>query len=158
MSNTHVDLSENLQKHEIKKRKMIEDSQLFWDYQRYQTDTHAARLIYQAEQDYLMETQSVRERLFAVLEAKRRKLKDEKDNGDLTLDVPMDTQTRPQKRNLRKRGNETAEVKSSKRKQSSGPSLIFRLTEEEIGSDLLKMRGGTASPAKKASTSAHKKK
>ncbi|KAI9032864.1 hypothetical protein CLU79DRAFT_728405 [Phycomyces nitens] len=141
MSNTHTGLLESVSQQETNKRKMVDDGGLFWEYQRQQTDSQAALMIYQAEEDYLTETQSVRERLFAALEVKRRKLKEEKDNGDFTFDVPIDAQIRPQKRNLRKRGNETTEVKINKRKQASGPSLVFRLTEDDMSSDMIKMRG-----------------
>ncbi|KAL0088579.1 hypothetical protein F4703DRAFT_1847148 [Phycomyces blakesleeanus] len=158
MSNTHAGLLESVSQQETNKRKMIDDGGLFWEYQRQQTDNQAALMIYQAEEDYHTETQNVRERLFAALEAKRRKLKEEKDNGDFTFDVPIDAQIRPQKRNLRKRGNETTEVKTNKRKQASGPSLVFRLTEDDMSSDMIKMRGGIEFPVKKACAAVHKKK
>ncbi|OAD80963.1 hypothetical protein PHYBLDRAFT_161600 [Phycomyces blakesleeanus NRRL 1555(-)] len=158
---THAGLLESVSQQETNKRKMIDDSGLFWEYQRQQTDNQAALMIYQAEEDYHTETQNVRERLFAALEAKRRKLKEEKDNGDFTFDVPIDAQIRPQKRNLRKRGNETTEIFHNYILNPFSllrPSLVFRLTEDDMSSDMIKMRGGIEFPVKKACAAVHKKK
>jgi hypothetical protein len=53
-----------------------------------------------------------------VLEEKRRKLKEEKDNCDLSFDVVMETTSRlHNKRNLRKRGHDNADNKSNRKKQ-----------------------------------------
>lgn len=73
--------------------------------------------------------------MFTILEEKRRKLKEDKDNCDLAygkyplfylvcvtytafyLDVVLESQSRLHKRNLRRRGPENSDTKSSKRKQ-----------------------------------------
>lgn len=75
--------------------------------------------------------------MFTILEEKRRKLKEDKDNCDLAygklssiyislfiysfrlyiLDVVLESQSRLHKRNLRRRGPENSDNKTNKRKQ-----------------------------------------
>lgn len=96
------------------------------------------------------------------MEEKRRKLKEDKDNCDLAygniktvykrivwskrvfflyiIDVVLETQNRMHKRNLRKRGPDHAENKSSKKKQLNGPVLVYRLKDDDILSDIQAMR------------------
>ncbi|CEI93093.1 hypothetical protein RMCBS344292_07336 [Rhizopus microsporus] len=104
---------------------MIDDGQLFREYQKQVTDHQFQLEIYQAEEEYLLETQEIREKLFSVLEEKRRKLKEDKDNCDLAYDVVLDSQSRLHKRNLRKRGTENMENKANKRKQMNDILFII---------------------------------
>ncbi|CEI88327.1 hypothetical protein RMCBS344292_02718 [Rhizopus microsporus] len=108
------------------RRKMIDDGQLFREYQKQVTDHQFQLEIYQAEEEYLLETQEIREKLFSVLEEKRRKLKEDKDNCDLAYDAVLDSQSRLHKRNLRKRGTENMENKANKRKQMN--DILFIIT------------------------------
>ncbi|KAI8071758.1 Sds3-like-domain-containing protein [Gongronella butleri] len=159
LNNTHAQYQESLVLLDSIRQKSIQDGRMFRDYQTSVTDKQFTLEIHQAEEEYMVEKHEVREKLFAALEDKRRKLKEDKDNCDLTFDVLMETQTRSNKRSLRKRGMETADGKSSnsKRKQATGPTLMFRLKDDELLDDLQAMRSGLASasaPAKKSSSTA----
>ncbi|KAI7847043.1 hypothetical protein BDC45DRAFT_36351 [Circinella umbellata] len=101
----------------------------------------------------------MREKLFATLEEKRRKLKEEKDNCELAYDIVIESQAKS-RRQLRKRGLEQSENKSSKRKQLSGPALVFKLREDDLQSDLHAMQidaVSTPTNSKKVSNSSKKK-
>jgi hypothetical protein len=52
----------------------------------------------------------------------------------------MESQARLNKRHLRKRGLDAADQKGNKRKQLTGPALVFKLRDEDINSDILAMR------------------
>ncbi|KAI9304472.1 Sds3-like-domain-containing protein [Cunninghamella echinulata] len=153
---THRKYKEGLLLLESIRQKTINDSRLFRDYQTEVTDRQFTLEIHQAEEEYMAEKHEVREKLFAVLEEKRRKLKEDKDNCDLSYDVVLETQTRMNKRSLRKRGMDNGDNKTNRRKQVSGPALVFRLKEEEVYDDLQAMRSGLLAPSKK--TSSYKKK
>ncbi|KAI7889758.1 Sds3-like-domain-containing protein [Mucor mucedo] len=114
---THYQYVEGLRNLEGSRQKMIDDGRLFKEYQKQVTDKQFQLEIYQAQEEYTAETQEIREKLFTILEEKRRKLKEDKDNCDLAYDVVLESQSRLHKRNLRKRGPENADNKASKRKQ-----------------------------------------
>ncbi|KAI8371020.1 Sds3-like-domain-containing protein [Blakeslea trispora] len=137
---THTFYLDNIRDLEAMRQKMIEDGQLFREYQKQVTENQFRLEIYQAEEEYTAETQEIREKLFTVLEEKRRKLKEDKDNCDLAYDLVMDTQARLHKRNLRKRGPENPDSKSNKKKHLNGPSLVFKLKDDDILSDMQAMR------------------
>jgi hypothetical protein len=65
------------------------------------------------------------------------------------VDVVLETQNRMHKRNLRKRGPDHAENKSSKKKQLNGPVIVYKLKEEEILSDIQAMRNVSTNEKKK---------
>ncbi|CAO3621036.1 unnamed protein product [Cunninghamella blakesleeana] len=153
---THRKYKEGLLLLESIRKKAIDNSRLFLDYQTEITDKQFTMEIDQAEEEYLAEKHEVREKLYAVLDEKRRKLKEDKDNCDLSYDVVLETQTRMNKRSLRKRGMDNGDNKTNRRKQVSGPQLVFRLKEEEVYDDLQAMRNGLLVPSKK--TSNYKKK
>ncbi|ORZ12662.1 hypothetical protein BCR42DRAFT_419717 [Absidia repens] len=156
-NNTHTQCQEDLILLESIRQKTIEDGRLFRDYQTQVTDKHYTLEIHHAEEEYLVEKQEIREKLFAVLEEKRRKYKEDKDNCDLAYDLPLETQTRMNKRNLRKRGmDNNGDGKLNKRKQTSVPALVFRLKDDEIYGDLQAMGYGIFTSGKKSS--ANKKK
>ncbi|KAI8092466.1 Sds3-like-domain-containing protein [Halteromyces radiatus] len=155
-NNTHRQYKEGLILLESIRQKTIEDGRLLRDYQTQVTDKQFTLEIHRAEEEYLAEKHEVREKLFAVLEEKRRRLKEEKDNCDLAYDVVMESQTRMNKRSLRKRGMDNGDNKLNKRKQVSGPTLIFRLKDEEVFDDLQAMRNGLTNQVKKPTS--HKKK
>ncbi|KAI9358099.1 Sds3-like-domain-containing protein [Pilaira anomala] len=148
---THYQYIEGLRNLEEMRQKMIGDGVLFREYQNQVTDKQFQLEIYQAEEEYTAETQEIREKLFTILEEKRRKLKEDKDNCDLAYDVVLESQSRLHKRNLRRRGPENSDNKTNKRKQMNGPALIFRLKDEDIHSDMQAMRSGlsTTSSLKK---------
>jgi hypothetical protein len=52
----------------------------------------------------------------------------------------LESQARLHKRNLRKREKEHPENKSSKKKQLTGPALVFKLKDDDILSDIQAMR------------------
>ncbi|KAI8967576.1 Sds3-like-domain-containing protein [Mycotypha africana] len=135
----HIVYKECLRDLEQMRQKMIDEFSLFKEYQIEVTDRQFKLEIYQADEEYTAEKQEVREKLYNMLEEKRRKLKEEKDNCDLTYDIMMETQARMHKRNLRKRGAEHPENKSSKKKQMTGPALVIGLKEEDIVADLQAM-------------------
>ncbi|KAG2234832.1 hypothetical protein INT48_006749 [Thamnidium elegans] len=109
------------------RQKMISDGVLFREYQNQVTDKQFQLEIYQAEEEYTAETQEIREKLFTILEEKRRKLKEDKDNCDLAYDVVLESQSRLHKRNLRRRGPENSDNKSNKRKQMNDILFFFFL-------------------------------
>ncbi|KAI8333948.1 Sds3-like-domain-containing protein [Chlamydoabsidia padenii] len=154
-NNTHQQYKEGLILLESTRQKTIDHGQLFRDYQTQVTDRQFTLEIHHAEEEYLAERNEVREKLFAVLEEKRRKLKEDKDNCDLAYDVVLESHTRMNKRSLRKRGMENGDGKLNKRKQLSVPAIVFRLKDEEMYDDLQAMRNGLSIQAKKPS---HKKK
>ncbi|CAO3662356.1 unnamed protein product [Rhizopus stolonifer] len=137
---THVSYLDGLSDLENTRQKMIDDGQLFKEYQKQMTDHQFETEIYQAEEEYLLETQEIREKLYNVLEEKRRKLKEDKDNCDLAYDAILDSQSRSNKRNLRRRGAENLDNKSNKKKQMNGPALVFKLKEDSINTDIQQMR------------------
>ncbi|GAA5796590.1 hypothetical protein HPULCUR_001963 [Helicostylum pulchrum] len=79
----HYHYIEGLRNLEEMRKKMISDGVLFREYQNQVTDKQFQLEIYQAEEEYTAETQEIREKLFTILEEKRRKLKEDKDNCDL---------------------------------------------------------------------------
>lgn len=143
---THTTYLDGLRDLENMRQKMIDDGQLFREYQKQMADHQFELEIYQAEEEYLLETQEIREKMFNVLEEKRRKLKEDKDNYDLTYDLILDTQSRLNRRNLRKRGTENPENKSNKKKQMNGPALVFKLKEDDLNSDMQDIRNAIQSP------------
>ncbi|CAO3672571.1 unnamed protein product [Rhizopus microsporus] len=94
----HATYLDGLRDLENMRRKMIDDGQLFREYQKQVTDHQFQLEIYQAEEEYLLETQEIREKLFSVLEEKRRKLKEDKDNCDLAYDAVLDSQSSQQEK------------------------------------------------------------
>ncbi|KAI7898728.1 uncharacterized protein BX663DRAFT_564532 [Cokeromyces recurvatus] len=151
--NKHALYLDGLRDLELMRQKMIHDSLLLREYQNQVTDNQFRLEIYQAEEEYTAETQEIRERLFNVLEEKRKKLKEDKDNCELNYDVILDPQLRVHKRNLRKRGSDHAENKTNKKKQMTGPSLVFKLKEDDILSDLQLMRVGLSSSSAQTASS-----
>ncbi|KAI9276373.1 Sds3-like-domain-containing protein [Sporodiniella umbellata] len=143
---THTTYLDGLRDLENMRQKMIDDGQLFREYQKQITDHQFELEIYQAEEEYLLETHEVREKMFNVLEEKRRKLKEDKDNYDLAYDLILDTQSRLNRRNLRKRGADTMESKANKKKQMNGPALVFKLKENDLNSDMQQIRNAIQSP------------
>ncbi|OAC97648.1 hypothetical protein MUCCIDRAFT_186003 [Mucor lusitanicus CBS 277.49] len=142
---THPSYLDGVKDLEAMRRKTIRDGVLFREYQNEVTDNQFQLEIYQAEEEYTAEIQDIREKLFASLDEKRRKLKEEKDNCDLAYDVILESQSRLHKRNLRKREKEHPESKSSKKKQLTGPALVFKLKDDDILSDIQAMRNGLSS-------------
>ncbi|KAL7308192.1 hypothetical protein PS15m_012078 [Mucor circinelloides] len=158
---THPSYLDGLKDLEAIRRKTINDGVLFRKYQNEVTDNQFQLEIYQAEEEYTAEIQDIREKLFASLDEKRRKLKEEKDNCDLAYDVILESQSRLHKRNLRKREKEHPESKSSKKKQLTGPALVFKLKDDDILSDIQAMRNGLSSnngsTANTTTSTTHKK-
>ncbi|KAL9557658.1 hypothetical protein MBANPS3_001272 [Mucor bainieri] len=148
----HPSYLDGLKDLEAMRRKTINDGVLFRKYQNEVTDNQFQLEIYQAEEEYTAEIQDIREKLFASLDEKRRKLKEEKDNCDLAYDVILESQSRLHKRNLRKREKEHPENKSSKKKQLTGPALVFKLKDDDILSDIQAMRNGLSSSNNSSTT------
>ncbi|RUS27220.1 Sds3-like protein [Jimgerdemannia flammicorona] len=130
---------------------MIDQKRLFRNFQlecagnQYELETK------QAEEEYMAEKQGLREKMLAGVEERRKKLKEDKDNLDISNDVVIESQTRMHKRNLRKRGMEQNETKASKKRQLQAPPFTFGLKEEDLMNDLLVMRKGmttTKAPVK----------
>ncbi|KAJ2805583.1 hypothetical protein H4R20_002038 [Coemansia guatemalensis] len=111
----------------------------------------------QAEQAHQSEKQAIYERIAADIEERRRRLREEKDSVDISVDFMLDAGVRTSsKRNLRKRGMDllgSAEGMSgvvaggssraqSKRKANQAFSMPG-LAEEDIVSDLMALRRAT---------------
>lgn len=121
----HTSYLDGLRDLELMRKKTIEDGLLFKEYQKQVTENQFRLEIYQAEEEYTAETHEIREKLFSLLEEKRRKLKEDKDNCDLTYDIVLESQSRLHKRNLRKRRTDTMENKAIKRKQLNDILFYF---------------------------------
>ncbi|KAI9496927.1 Sds3-like-domain-containing protein [Zychaea mexicana] len=160
-NHTHTSYVEGVAELERVRTTTIKEGRLFQQYQEQVTDTQFKQEISHAEEEYMAEKQEMREKLFATLEEKRRKLKEEKDNCELAYDMAMESQARMLKRTLRKRGLEQVDSKSIKRKQLSGPALVFRLKDHDLQSDFQAMQiealATTPTTSKKAANANKKK-
>ncbi|KAL1915586.1 uncharacterized protein VTP21DRAFT_6710 [Calcarisporiella thermophila] len=140
---THPEFLERLADLQASQNAMVQKAKLFRDYQvacaRKQYETETTR----AEEEYTMERQGLRERMLAAIEERRRKLKEDKDNIDISNDMSIETHASlHQKRNLRKRGLETNEPKTSKRRPFQGPNNSHTLKDDERIDDVAMIRKG----------------
>ncbi|KAI8326387.1 hypothetical protein GQ54DRAFT_301262 [Martensiomyces pterosporus] len=102
-----------------------------------------------AEKAYKSEKQTIYDKIAADIEERRKRLKEEKDNLDISMDFVFDTNSRTSsKRNLRKRGHdllglgEPTSRHQNKRKHAQGVTMVG-IPEEDIVSDLVALRRAT---------------
>ncbi|KAJ2513205.1 hypothetical protein H4217_006469 [Coemansia sp. RSA 1939] len=108
----------------------------------------------QAEKAYKSEKQAVFEKIAADIEERRKRLKEEKDSLDISIDFVFESGSRTSaKRNLRKRGmdplglGDTAASSGSTRHQSKRKNaqafLLQGIAEDDVVSDLVAIRRAT---------------
>ncbi|OZJ02893.1 hypothetical protein BZG36_03808 [Bifiguratus adelaidae] len=144
---THPEFWERLMDIQQSQEDMIFSAQLFRDYQIERIETEYEQERAAAEDDYKAEKRGLRDKMIGDIEERRRRLKEEKDSHDLNIDVIADSNGRLN-RNLRKRGMESTETKTNKRKQVQGPAFVMTLKEEDIIMDLAAIRKGYTSSKK----------
>ncbi|KAK3828338.1 MAG: Sds3-like-domain-containing protein [Benniella sp.] len=137
----------------------IDNARLYRDYQfecaqqAYELETELA------EEEYMTEREGLREKMLAVIDAKRRALRDDKENLDITNDFALEPSSRANHtRRLRKRGQET-EVgsKNSKRKTNAPPNPKWQAPDADALDDLSSIRKVVPSGATKKSGTVKKK-
>ncbi|KAJ2614536.1 hypothetical protein H4S08_001653 [Coemansia sp. RSA 1365] len=108
----------------------------------------------QAEQSHQSEKQAIYERIAADIEERRRRLREEKDSVDISVDFMLDTGVRTSsKRNLRKRGLDimgaaegmpgvvtTGTSRAQSKRKTNQPFSMPGLPEEDIVNDLMALR------------------
>ncbi|KAJ2157556.1 hypothetical protein GGF46_004418 [Coemansia sp. RSA 552] len=110
----------------------------------------------QAQQAYESEKQAVYDRIAADIDERRRRLKEEKDSLDISVDFVLDSGARTSsKRNLRKRGNDplglgdlaassgTTNARTQYKRKANQPFTMGGLPEDDIVSDLVAIRRAT---------------
>ncbi|KAF9896184.1 hypothetical protein BX616_007968, partial [Lobosporangium transversale] len=136
----------------------IVNARLYRDYQfecaqqAYELETELA------EEDYMAEREGLREKMLAVIDSKRRALRDDKENLDITNDFALEPTSRANHtRRLRKRGHEQ-EVgsKNAKRKTNAPPKAKWAATDTDILDDLSQIRKVVSSSTTKKSASVKK--
>ncbi|KAJ2830849.1 hypothetical protein GGI24_001815, partial [Coemansia furcata] len=107
----------------------------------------------QAEQAYNAEKQTIRDRIYADIEERRKRLKEEKDSLDITMDFVFESGSRTSsKRNLRKRGNgldplallgEPTTSRHQSKRKAVQTAALQGIGEDNIIADLLLIRQHT---------------
>ncbi|RKP39759.1 Sds3-like-domain-containing protein [Dimargaris cristalligena] len=97
--------------------------------------------IVRLEEEYNAEKEELRERLRNSIEDRLKRLKEDRDILDINQDFPGDAGPRSNsKRNLRKRGPEPTDQKTSKKKRQVSVTLSYAVTEEDAQEDLSLMK------------------
>ncbi|KAJ3394556.1 hypothetical protein HDU84_007730 [Entophlyctis sp. JEL0112] len=140
---THQEFEERIALLEFERKAAIRKAELFRNYQ-----LECANVIYQVEkeaydQEYLAEKQGLREKILQQLEDRRKKLKEDRDNFDVTNDFSSDSNkaiytrktTRAQAAKLPDDKKDGGRLKP-KGKAGGGPSLQIQLKEADVQEDL----------------------
>ncbi|KAF9951170.1 hypothetical protein BGZ65_006130 [Modicella reniformis] len=112
-----------------------------------------------AEEEYMAEREGLREKMLTAIDGKRRVLRDDKENLDITNDFALEPSSRANHtRRLRKRGQET-EVgsKNSKRKTNSPQNAKWLASDADALDDLSQIRKVVSSGTTKKSGAVKKK-
>ncbi|KAG0221009.1 Sds3-like-domain-containing protein [Mortierella sp. GBAus27b] len=137
----------------------IDNARLYREYQ-FECAQQACELETElAEEEYANERDGLREKMLGVIEAKRRALRDDKENLDITTDFALEPSSRANHtRRLRKRGQET-EVgsKNSKRKTNAPPNAKWQASDADALDDLSSIRKVVSSGVTKKSGPTKKK-
>ncbi|KAI8602612.1 Sds3-like-domain-containing protein [Dissophora ornata] len=142
LNGVHPDFHDQMQDLAETRDAAIANARLYRDYQ-FECAQHAYELeTEQAEEEYMTEREGLREKMLAVIDNKRRALRDDKENLDISNDFALEPSSRANHtRRLRKRGQE-AEVgaKNSKRKPNAPPMARWLATDTDALDDLNSIR------------------
>ncbi|KAI1298621.1 hypothetical protein EDD11_006761 [Mortierella claussenii] len=159
LNGVHPDFHDQLEDLAETRDTTIANARLYRDYQfecaqqAYELETELA------EEEYMTEREGLREKMLAVIDSKRRALRDDKENLDITNDFALEPTSRANHtRRLRKRGQEQ-EVgsKNSKRKTNMPPIAKWLATDADALDDLGHIRKIVSSGTTKKSGSVKKK-
>ncbi|KAF9901303.1 Sin3 histone deacetylase corepressor complex component SDS3 [Linnemannia zychae] len=147
LNGAHPDFHDQLEDLADARNVAIANARLYRDYQ-FECAQGAYELeTVMAEEEYMNEREGLREKMLAVIDSKRRTLKDDKENLDITNDFALEPTSRAhQTRKLRKRGadNEVG-AKNSKKKTSQPPAAKWAAVDADALDDLSLMRRAVAS-------------
>ncbi|KAF8981161.1 hypothetical protein BGZ46_003174 [Entomortierella lignicola] len=137
----------------------IANARYYRDYQ-FECAEHAYQLETElAEEEYMTEREGLREKMLAVIDSKRRALRDDKENLDITNDFALEPTSRANHtRRLRKRGQEQETgAKNSKRKTNAPPAAKWLASDADALDDLSQIRKVVSSGTTKKSGAVKKK-
>lgn len=160
LNGAHPDFHDQLEDLADARNVAIANARLYRDYQfecaqgAYELETEMA------EEEYMNEREGLREKMLAVIDSKRRALRDDKENLDITNDFALEPTSRAhQTRKLRKRGAESeVGAKNSKKKASQPPAAKWLAVDADALDDLGLMRRAVATGSTTKKTTTVKKK
>ncbi|KAF9287596.1 Sin3 histone deacetylase corepressor complex component SDS3 [Mortierella alpina] len=159
LNGVHPDFHDQLQDLAEARDAAIASARLYRDYQfecaqqAYELETEMA------EDEYMNEREGLREKMLAVIDNKRRALRDDKENLDIANDFALEPVTRAhQTRKLRKRVPETEINKGPKRKANMPAPVRWVAVDSDALEDLNSMRKVVPSGTTTKKTGAVKKK
>ncbi|KAJ3075067.1 hypothetical protein BCR33DRAFT_715095 [Rhizoclosmatium globosum] len=142
---THQEFAERVALLEFERNAAIKKAELFRNYQ-----LECAMAMYQAEkeaydQEYLAEKQGLREKILQQLEERRKKLKEDRENFDVSNEVSSESQKTTTRKTTRAQAAKMTDEKKegrgkSKGKASNGPTLPIQVKDHEMYEDLAMMR------------------
>ncbi|KAI9340304.1 Sds3-like-domain-containing protein [Obelidium mucronatum] len=145
---THQEFAERVAQLEFERSASIKKAELFRNYQ-----LECAITIYQAEkeaydQEYLSEKQGLREKILSQLEERRKKLKEDRENFEISNEVSSDAQKTITRKTTRAQAAKVPEETKgpggprykAKGKAASGPTLPIQVKDHEMYEDLAMMR------------------
>ncbi|KAG0053972.1 Breast cancer metastasis-suppressor 1 [Gryganskiella cystojenkinii] len=138
LNGSHPDFHDQLEDLADAREATITGARLYRDYQfkcaqdAYDVETQLA------EEEYKGEREGLREKMLAIIDSKRRALREDKENLDITNDFALEPTSRTHHtRKLRKRGQE-AEVgaKNNKRKTAAPPAPKWLAVDADVMDDI----------------------
>ncbi|ORX95904.1 hypothetical protein K493DRAFT_314767 [Basidiobolus meristosporus CBS 931.73] len=108
-----------------------------------------------AQQEYLKEKESLKERMLLQIEEKKKKLREDKDQLEINNDIAIEASARVHTtRRHRKRDAQHPEGRTSKRRHMTADVMILQLKEQDISQDVaLIQKRTTESPEGDAASS-----
>ncbi|KAF9114048.1 hypothetical protein BGX27_000247 [Mortierella sp. AM989] len=159
MNGVHPDFHDQLEDLSEARDITIANARLYRDYQ-FECAQHAYELETElTEEEYMNEREGLREKMLAVIDSKRRALRDDKESLDITNDFALETTSRAtNQRRLRKRGQEPESgSKNSKRKTNAPPAAKWLASDADALDDLSLIRKVVSSGTAKKSGAVKKK-
>ncbi|KAF9174251.1 hypothetical protein BGX20_000359 [Mortierella sp. AD010] len=159
MNDVHPDFHDQLEDLAETRDITIANARLYRDYQ-FECAQHAYELETElAEEEYMTEREGLREKMLAVIDSKRRALRDDKENLDITNDFALEPTSRANHtRRLRKRGQEPETgSKNSKRKANAPPVAKWLASDADALDDLGQIRKVVSSGTTKKTGTVKKK-
>ncbi|KAJ3231885.1 hypothetical protein HDU81_003450 [Chytriomyces hyalinus] len=144
---THQEFEERVALLEFERKAAIKRAELLRNYQ-----LECANSMYQAEkeaydQEYLAEKQGLRDKILHQLEERRKKLKEDRENFDLTHEVASDAQkTMYTRKTTRAQAAKQPDDKNGygrgkpKGKDKNGPTLPVTLKDQEVNEDFAELK------------------
>ncbi|KAF9168118.1 histone deacetylase and transcriptional regulator [Actinomortierella ambigua] len=158
-SGAHPDFHDKIVDLEETRDSAIEKASLYRDYQNACAQQAYEAEIQNAEEEYMTEREGLREKMLADVEAKRRALREDKENLDIGNDFAIESTTRPHHtRKLRKRGQDTEPGnKGTKRKASQPAGARWQAPESDAMDDMAAIRKVVSSGTVKKQGASKKK-